>query len=98
MIEELGYYLKANGAICKIESIDDINEDRDECYDDTKRSYYPSGRYYPDEESGLDIIAHIPPALHFEILRVIEAYHTQDSFKSIIDTCYKNHLEKKKEN
>jgi len=98
MIEQLGYYLKANGAICKIESIDDTNEDMDECYDDMQRSYYPSGRYYPDEESKLDLIAYIPPALHFEILRVIEAYHTQDSFKSIIDTCYKNHLEKKKEN
>lgn len=97
MIEQLGYYLKANGTICKIESIDDTNEETDEYYDDMARSYYPSGRYFLDGECERDLIAHIPPALHFEVLRVIEAYHTQDSFKSIIDTCYKNHLEKKKE-
>ena len=97
MIEQLGYYLKANGAICKIKEIDKNDLHRDNCYDDVDKSYYPDGRYYSDEESSRDIIAYIPPALQFEILRIIEAYYTTDSFKSIIDNCYKNHLENKGE-
>ena len=95
MIEQLGYYLKANGTICKIKEIDETEVGRDNCYDDMIRSYYSDGRYYPDEQSDRDIIAYIPPALHYEMLRVIEAYHTAYRFKTIIDTCYKNHLEKK---
>ena len=96
MINQLGYYLKANGAICKIE---EVSSDAycDACYDDVHRSYYPDGSYYQDEKSDRDIIAYIPQALQFEILRIIEAYHTTDSFKSMINNCYKNHLEKKGE-
>ena len=97
MINQLGYYLKANGAICKIKEIDKNDINRDNCYDDMGKAYYSDGRYYPDEKSERDIIAYIPPALQFEILRVIEAYHTTGSFKSVIENCYKNHLEKKGE-
>ena len=98
MIEETGFYLQDTGQIIKIVEIDNEADYEDNCYDATFTSYHPSGRYQEAKEGERDLIAHIPPALHFEILRVIEAYHTQDSFKSIIDTCYKNHLEKKKEN
>lgn len=94
MIEQLGYYLRANGTICKIKEIN-LDIDGDYNYDDMNRAYYPDGRYYSDEVSEYDIIAYIPQALQFEILRIIEAYHTTDSFKSIIDNCYKNYLEKK---
>lgn len=94
MINQLGFYLKANGAVCKIEEVSS-NEEYDNCYADMGSSYYPNGNYYPDEQSPKDIIAYIPPALQFEILRIIEAYHTTDSFKTMIDNCYKNHLEKK---
>ena len=96
MINQLGYYLKANGTTCKIEQINEKEVGADNCYDDRHWAYYPDGRYYQDE-SDRDIIAYIPPALQFEILRIIEAYHTTESFKSMIDNCYKNHLEKKGE-
>ena len=96
MINQVGYYLRANGTICKIKEIN-LDIDGDYNYDETGRNYYPDGRYYSDETSDSDIIAYIPPALQFEILRVIEAYHTTASFKSMIDNCYKNHLEKKGE-
>ena len=96
MINQLGYYLKANGTICKIKEISlDIHTDNN--YDTDNKSYYKDGSYYQDEVSDRDIIAYISPALQFEILRIIEAYHTTDSFKSMIDNCYKNHLEKKGE-
>ena len=98
MIEETGFYLQATGQIIKIVEIDTNSTYIDNCYDMMYTQYYPNGSYEGCNAGERDLIAHIPPALHFEILRVIEAYHTQDSFKSIIDTCYKNHLEKKKEN
>jgi len=98
MIEETGFYLQATGQIIKIVEIDAEDRREDNRYDSEDRAYFPDGRYYLNEPDERDLIAYIPSALHFEILRIIEAYHTQDSFKSIIDTCYKNHLEKKKEN
>ena len=98
MINQVGYYLKANGTICKIKELNsDENHNLDYNFDIDNRSYYPDGSYYQDEKSDRDIIAYISPELQFEILRVIEAYHTTASFKSMIDNCYKNHLEKKGE-
>lgn len=95
MINQLGYYLKANGTICKIK---EINSDThlDYNFDTDSKSYYQDGSYYPDEASENDIIAYIPQALQFEILRVIEAYHTTDSFKSMIDNCYKKPFRKER--
>lgn len=98
MIEETGFYLQATGQIIKIVEIYEEATHGDNCYSISGTPYYPNGTYLGEGVHEKDLIAHIPPALHFEILRVIEAYHTQGSFKSIIDTCYKNHLEKKKEN
>lgn len=98
MIEETGFYLQATGQIIKIVEINNKGIREDNSYDSEDMAYFPDGRYYPNKPDERDLIAHIPLSLHFEILRIIEAYHTQDSFKSIIDTCYKNHLEKKKEN
>ena len=93
-IDELGFYLQASGSITKIIKIDEDDCEEDNCYTDMDRAFYEDGRYYHAGTSALDIIAHIPPALHYEILRVIEAYHQGGSFKSIIDNCYKNHIEK----
>ena len=93
-IDELGFYLQANGCITNIVEIDE-DDTNDGVYDNRQKAFYHNGQYYNDEQCSQDIIAHIPPALHYEILRIIEAYHQGGSFKEIIDNCYKNHLEKK---
>ena len=59
------------------------------------RTYTYEGRIYKNEyPNELDIIATIPPQVMFEFYRILNQYHTCDSFKTILDNCYKNHIEK----
>ena len=58
-------------------------------------TYTMEGRRYENEPNELDIIATVPPQVMFEFYRILNQYHTCESFKTILDNCYKNHLEKK---
>lgn len=42
------------------------------------------------DDSSKDIIAEVPKELHFEMLRVINEYHTNKEFKFIVDKNYHN--------
>ena len=87
------YYLNARGEVIKVIG---VNSKDDEYPVETKYKYHTeTGRVYSDGEHPQDLIAHIPAPVMFEFLRIIEAYHQNDSFKTILENCYANHLAKK---
>lgn len=78
------FYLSAYGTIDKIE------KKRDNAHYPLEGismySYLENGKYEDiNIDDGLDLIAHIPKQLHYELLRVVNEYHTNKEFKSMID-------------
>lgn len=85
------FYLNANGEIIKIVEIH-INNSNTEFYDSNSNSYSENGKFYIESivESCIDLIAHIPKELHFDIIKTIKAYHSDNSIKEYIDYAYNN--------
>ena len=81
------FYLSAGGEIIEINffnkysMFEDIN-----C-----NSYFESGECDGDCRE-FDLIAHIPKELHFDIIKTIKAYFTDNTTKEHIDFAYKNKL------
>lgn len=87
------YLLTQSGEITKV--YHNYGEDDTYPLETSITTYTLKGRRYEDEPDELDIIATVPPQVMFEFYRILNQYHTCDSFKTILDNCYKNHLEKK---
>lgn len=86
------YLLTQRGEIAKVAT---IYEGNTYPIGTSKGTYTIIGKRYESEESRDDVIAIVPPQVMFEFYRVLNQYYTSDSFKIILDNCYKNHLEKK---
>lgn len=77
------YYLSAGGEIVEISFLnkykifEDIN-----C-----NSYFENGKC-DGEAREFDLIAHINKTLHLHILNEINEYHTNESFKKIVDNVW----------
>ena len=85
------YLLTQNGEITKVNV---IRDDNTYSIDTSMNSYTLNGKKFVGEVTDEDIIATIPPQVMFEFYRILNQYHTCESFKTILDNCYKNHLEK----
>lgn len=75
------YYLNSSGEIVKIEIYDSFHYWRDS----NCNSYSYKGEYLGVHRGQYDLIAHIPKTLHYDLLKRIEAYHTNDSYKIYCD-------------
>lgn len=82
-------YLNAAGNIVKIDSyIKGVYPFK------TKNNYsYKANGRYNDNKTELDLIAHIPKELHYEICRTIKVYYTDEKAKFHIDNGYINRNE-----
>lgn len=83
-IEEDGFYLNAMGEILHIELRSDGTPE-----DDDGNIYNLNGRYIECESGNYDLIGYIPPELHYNILKTINNYHKNESYKSFIDREFK---------
>ena len=86
------FLLTQSGEVCKVI---DLYEGDTYPIDTSSTTYNYEGRRYESKPNDLDIIATVPPAVMFEFYRILNQYHTCDSFKIILDNCYKNHIDKK---
>ena len=81
-IEQDGFYLNAMGEIVKIElRVDGL------IYDESGNMFYINGESYDDSQ--YDLIGYIPPELHYSILKTINEYHKNESYKSFVDKEFK---------
>ena len=81
-IEQDGFYLNAMGEIVKIElRVDGL------IYDESGNMFYINGESYDDSQ--YDLIGYIPPELHYSILKTINEYHKNESYKSFVDREFK---------
>ena len=81
-IEQDGFYLNAMGEIVKIElRVDGL------IYDESGNMFYVGGESYDDSQ--YDLIGYIPPELHYSILKTINGYHKNKSYKSFVDREFK---------
>ena len=81
-IEQDGYYLNAMGEILKIEIKDDgIPTDKN------GNKYIVDGTFSYNNK--YDLIGYIPPELHYSILKTINEYHKNKSYKSFVDREFK---------
>lgn len=86
-IEQDGFYLNAIGEIVHIEiRIDGIPED------DNGNKYEKNGLWVDSTNSDYDLIGYIPPELHYSILKTINNYHKNESYKSFIDNEFKKEI------
>ena len=86
-LEVSEFYLSAAGEVIKIES------KTDSAYPfmgTNSKTYLENGIYEENYQSDYDLIAHIPKELHFDIIRTIKAYHSDNSTKEYIDCAYNN--------
>lgn len=83
-IEVNEYYLNASGAIINIIK---INKHENAFEDNFGKVYLTDGKdaNYHIIKSDKDLIVHIPKALHYDLLKRIESYHTNDSYKRYCD-------------
>ena len=49
--------------------------------------FYVGGESYDDSQ--YDLIGYIPPELHYSILKTINEYHKNESYKSFVDREFK---------
>ena len=85
------FYLSANGNITKIIECTDCEELQDEYnYKSNDNEWYRHDGNYGENNSEKDLIAHIPKELHFDIIKTIKAYHSDNSIKEYIDYAYNN--------
>lgn len=78
-IEQDGFYLNAMGEIVHIKiRSDGIPKD------EFGMKYTSDGKYC-SVPSPYDLIAYIPKELHYNILKTINNYHKNESYKSFID-------------
>ena len=80
------YYLNAKGEIIKIDdkvNVSSMYPFRSYC----SYSFKEDGKY-SENATELDLIAHIPKELHFDIIRTIKAYHTDNTIKEYIDNAH----------
>ena len=81
------FYLSAGGEIVKIE---DKNSDTGLFLATNLQLYYEDGSYTLNKQSIYDLIEHIPSPLRYELLRVINEYHTNKDFKINVDENFNN--------
>ena len=80
------FYLSASGEIVNING-----KDEDMFLDTNSNGYFLNGHVRPkDKISVYDLIAYIPKKLHYDIIKTIKAYHTDDITKHYIDNAYNN--------
>ena len=79
------FYLSASGEVIKIDTFKE-----DSFISNTKDSFFKNGLYINGEKHKFDLIAHIPKELHFDIIKTIKAYHSDNSIKEYIDYAYNN--------
>ena len=80
------YYLSAKGTIIKIN-----HKNKQGFYIDSfSFDYNQNGDANMSTSSENDLIAHIPKELHYDIIKTIKAYHTDDITKHYIDNAYNN--------
>jgi hypothetical protein len=78
-------YLTASGDITRITSYD-----KEDCFfNSTSGTEYNSYGHDIRDNASDDLIAEIPESLHFELIRVINEYHTNHNFKFYIDKSFK---------
>lgn len=79
------FYLTEDGRIINIvEKCDDNN------YLDGDDYYYDKSGINDITDTKRNIIAHIPKELHFDIIKTIKAYYSDNSTKEYIDYAYNN--------
>ena len=80
------FYLNAAGDIVKIDSyIKGVYPFK------TKNNYsYKANGRYNDNETELDLIAHIPKELHYDIIKRINTYYAYSGIRDAINTNYKH--------
>lgn len=78
-------YLTSDGCLIKIVS----RLDTKDLYIGSNRVEYNSKGHDIRDNKDNDLIAEIPESLHFELLRVINEYYTNRTFKHFIDKSYK---------
>lgn len=83
-IEQDGFYLNAMGEILHIEIIGD-----GDYLDENGNKYSINGVFGGSNNSDYDLIAYIPKELHYNILKIINNYHKNESYKSFIDREFK---------
>ena len=84
------FYLSANGNITKIIECTDCEELQDEYnYKSNDDEWYRYDGNYGENNSGKDLIAHIPKQLHFRLCEIIEDYYIDGDVKEFIDNNYK---------
>lgn len=81
------FYLSANGEVIKIKGRIDSPYP---FMDTNSKTYLENGIYEENSPSDYDLIAHIPKELHFDIIKTIKAYHSDNSIKEYIDYAYNN--------
>lgn len=80
------FYLTDSKEIVFIE-----RKDNDGFFVDTDENRYKeNGTLSMFQSSEFDLIAHIPKELHFDIIKTIKAYHSDNSIKEYIDYAYNN--------
>ena len=80
------FYLSASGEIIKING---SNKNLNTFLDINDNEYEVNGICVGDMRL-FDLIAHIPKALHFDIIKTIKAYHSNNRIKECIDNIYNN--------
>ena len=83
-IEKGGFYLNVNGEIVKISKRSDGFFEDENGY-----TYNENGLFLGCSTSNYDLIAYIPKELHYNILKTINEYHKNESYKSFVDKEFK---------
>lgn len=75
------FYLSASGEIVNING-----KNEDMFLDTNSNGYFLNGNVRPRNKiSVYDLISHVPKQLHYELIRVVNEYHTNKDFKTMID-------------
>ena len=85
-IEQDGFYLNAMGEILNIKITDNFAED------ENSNLCTLDGKCYGNAPDKYDLIGYIPPELHYSILKTINGYHKNESYKSFVDKGFKRRL------
>ena len=78
------FYLSASGEVIEI-----IYKEDNMFEDVYLKSFFEDGICNGDIRD-FDLIAHIPKELHFDIIKTIKAYHSNNIIKECIDNIYNN--------
>ena len=86
------FYLSASGQIINIDERESYIDDSDHEYNyiGFNGDEYNYKGICKGKERQYDLIAHIPEELHYDIIKRINAYHTQNIFKIYVDYAYNN--------